>query len=273
MHKLSTMFFDAYARVASRRLLYPFHKGLYYLGARGMGPFDPESFAPSGERESFERVLANPEFRAVVGVGANVGEFASAVETNDVCRVDAFEPHPRTYAVLAGRQCTHVVTHQMALGAQPGTMTLYDVAADDGTQLASFYREVIERQTDDVASHTVHVETVDSVLAESDVDRIDLLKIDTEGHERSGLDRAQRALEQKRIPFVLFEFNEMNVASGTFIRDSVGPLPGFRFFRLLPDGLVALEPYSQFVWEIFAFQNVWAVTPELADRLHLPSSR
>jgi hypothetical protein len=62
-----------------------------------------------------------------------------------------------------------------------------------------------------------------------------------------------------RISLVQFEFNEMNVISRTFLRDFVGLLPGYRLYRLLPDGMASLEGEPLFVREIFAFQNLVAV--------------
>jgi hypothetical protein len=89
-----------------------------------------------------------------------------------------------------------------------------------------------------------------------------LLKIDTEGHEASVLRGARETIAGRRIELVQFEFNAMNVASRTFFKDFVDLLPGYRFYRLLPDGRVPLR-YSPHACEIFAFQNVVAIREDL----------
>jgi hypothetical protein len=48
------------------------------------------------------------------------------------------------------------------------------------------------------------------------------------------------------------------VVSRTFFRDFGALLPDYEFFRLLPDGPVALDSEPPFLGEIFAFQNIIA---------------
>ena len=59
-------------------------------------------------------------------------------------------------------------------------------------------------------------------------------------------------------PF-LAQHPEMNVISKTFFKDIVDLLPGYDFYRLLPDGLKALGTYKSAHFEIFSFQNIVAI--------------
>src|SRR5262245_19248952 len=79
---------------------------------------------------------------------------------------------------------------------------------------------------------------------------------DTEGLARALLNLNDNTL---RVNYIQFEFNEMNVISRTFFLDFMRHLPGYRFFRLLPEGAVSLDTYSPRFMEIFAYQNVVCV--------------
>jgi FkbM family methyltransferase len=154
-----------------------------------------------------------------------------------------------------------------AVGREEGELELHDYDHGEGSEHASLYREVITTiHARNPVSVRVPVTTVDAVLAERNIRRVLLLKIDTEGHERAVLEGARESLRRGAIDIVQLEFNEMNVVSRTFFRDLLELLAGYRIFRMLPDGLVPLS-YSPRKVEIFAFQNIVAIREPLA--LHL----
>jgi hypothetical protein len=102
-------------------------------------------------------------------------------------------------------------------------------------------------------------DTIDNFVKENRISKIDLLKIDTEGHELAILAGAKETIDTNKVPVIHFEFNEMNVISRVFFRDFVLMLTGYDFYRMLPDNIVKLEPYIPVKTEIFAFQNIVAV--------------
>jgi hypothetical protein len=63
-------------------------------------------------------------------------------------------------------------------------------------------------QHERATAEEVRVQTLDSALEEMGVDKIDLMKIDTEGHEPRVLRGAQKMLREGRVRAVLCEFNE-----------------------------------------------------------------
>ncbi len=105
----------------------------------------------------------------------------------------------------------------------------------------------------------VDVIDLDTFVAENDISQIDLLKIDTEGHELEVLKGASNLLRENRVRAIQFEFNEMNVVSGVFFRDFYQLLPNYKFYRMLRDGLSPLGSYSPLWCELFAFQNIVAL--------------
>ena len=220
----------------------------------------------SGEAHLIQRVLPtllSDERPVLVDVGANTGRYSAALlHQFPGARILAFEPAPANFKELETRfgDTDAVVCRQLALGETAGTLDLYDYADRAGSSHASVYRDVMTalHKTGDVRAITITVSTLDDVLAELDVPRIDFLKIDTEGHELAVLRGAERTLRTCPPTAVQFEFNEMNVVSRIFLRDFYAVLEDYAFFRLLPNGLLPLGAYSPRN-EIFQFQNILAV--------------
>lgn len=237
---------------------------MFRLSLHGLGILNYENDAVSGEA-AFVRKLAHwrgQERTVVFDVGANEGAYARAIRQHlENAELYAFEPHPKTYEALRRDAENHqYIALNLGLGDAPGEHVIYDYAHQDGSQHASLYRGVIEEiHKGESVSYRIALDTIDHVVEKHGVDRIHLLKIDTEGHELKVLQGAQRALERGMIELVHFEFNEMNVVSRVFFRDFVELLPDFRFYRMMPYGLMPLGEYSPVAHELFAYQNVLAV--------------
>lgn len=201
-------------------------------------------------------------------VGANRGEYARLlIENFPGAKVYAFEPHPASYEALAKRRLHNVHPMQMALGAAVGSTRLYDYADSDGSTHASVYPAVFsEIRRHQAVSHVVKSKTLDAVVKSLQVARIDLLKVDAEGAELSILRGGQSLIEDGRIGMIVFEFNEMNIVSGTTLRDFREALDGYALYRLLPGGLLPI-PKIPMLSEIYGYQNIVAVPSSAAAQL------
>jgi FkbM family methyltransferase len=221
----------------------------------------------SGERYLFENILpkcAHGHDIIVCDVGANVGDYAAEVLVHfPNARIVAFEPHPASFRRLADRfspRSLQVSVHNIGLSSQDGELLLYDYENNDGSVHASLYSGVLTEQHKQarLASNRIRVTTLDHFCCESGLAKIDLLKIDTEGHELSILRGAAKLIANRVVPLIQFEFNEMNVFSRVFMKDFYELLPEFVFYRLAKDHLIALGNYDS-RHEIFKFQNILAV--------------
>ena len=233
---------------------------------RGVGVLNWQNDDVSGERRFLVSLLERRPDALVLDVGANEGQFSTLVrEVSAAAVIHAFEPHPRSFAALqmrAGGLGIHAT--RLALGDAAGDVAMYDYADEQGSQHASLYRGVIEEvHRRPSAVVTAPCDTLDHVAETLGLDNICLLKIDTEGHELAVLKGAQGLLERGAIEVIQFEFNEMNVISRVFMRDFMQLLSGFRFFRLLPAGVLAMDDYDPRTMEIFAFQNIVCVRRDL----------
>lgn len=138
----------------------------------------------------------------VFDVGANRGDFTQAVkERRPHARIFAFEPQVDLWPAFRER-FGYAVPLQGALGAERGRMEFFTDGT--GSQLATFHPRTETLPM--IAAHSlgvVEVDTVDGMCAALGIGHLDLLKIDTEGHEYQVLLGAHRMLDH--ISFILWE--------------------------------------------------------------------
>jgi FkbM family methyltransferase len=169
-------------------------------------------------------------------VGANVGQTSiDALKNFPDATIYAFEPHDATLAALSANVSSpRVHAFNLALSDRTGEAEFFDYGA-----LATSNSLVGDAQYAARTKHEVHVrkvdcDTLDSICTRLEIEHIDVLKIDTEGHDLAVLQGAQRMLSQHRIRFIYVEFNTLGPKAGTTggalmpISTMLEPL-GFRF--------------------------------------------
>ncbi len=124
-----------------------------------------------------------------------------------------------------------------ALSDHVGTMTLFTPGNCSG--IASLHRRADTVVQDlKLEERTVPVTTLDTLIDARGIERIDFLKMDTEGHELWVLKGAQTLLEAGRIKTLTFEFGAGNVNSRTYFRDFWDLLSQYDYaiWRITPGG-------------------------------------
>lgn len=235
---------------------------------RCMGIMKYENMAETGEKYFVQcllpKIITKPN-PVLVDVGANVGEFSRLLRSQFAqADIYAFEPVPSTFDQLQkSLEKQNVKCLNFGLSDKEASVCIYQSSRGELNPLASLYPAVAEsiHHFQDVVRDQIQVRMLDNVADEFDIYFIDLLKIDTEGHEFAVLNGGLRIIQSNRVGLVLFEFNEMNVVSKVFLRDFYSLLPGYHFYRLDSGRLVPLGAYKP-VNEIFQFQNILAVNSE-----------
>jgi FkbM family methyltransferase len=197
----------------------------------------------------------------VLDVGAHRGSYALEVgRLAPSAAVFAFEPQPRTYAALAERvACSGIEPLNLALGESEGSATLYDFAGDGGSTQASLSADAVALFGSEPVAHSVTCTTVDAFCASRGIERVALLKVDTEGFDLSVLRGARRMLSERRIERIQFEFISANIVTGVRLRDFYEQLTGYRMHRMCLNGTLMPLPYSVKHGEIYVNQNLVAL--------------
>lgn len=264
MNSLTRSFLTSYVSVFSRKSLYGFHVLLYKLSLRGMGLLNYENTKVSGEKAFLRYLTRHGKLNAgvIFDIGANIGHYAVMLRQHNISLpIYAFEPHPVSFKKLRETAARYDFTPiRKGAGDRETQARIYDYSGNTGSEHASMYRAVIEQlHSAEAAETSIQLTTIDAFIEEHSIRKIALLKIDTEGNELNVLKGAREAIRKGYIDVIQLEFNEMNVIARTFFKDIINELPGYEFYRLLPDGLISLGKYNAPMYEIFAFQNIVAI--------------
>ena len=162
------------------------------------------------------------------------------------------KPSPAPFALL--EQAIHdsrALLVNAALSDAPGTLEIQAFA--DKPEFASHhvdYQAVGDVVTIEIAAHTGSEE-----MERLGLTHVDLLKIDTEGHDLSVLQGFDQALKNGAIDVIQFEYNYTSLIAGKSLKMFFDLLsPDYVLCRLLPNGLEIcayhpiLDDFTQTNW-------------------------
>ena len=228
------------------------------------------NIATNGESRFLHRALARSQ--TVFDVGANVGEWSKlALTIKPTIELHCFEPSRASYSrLLANSFSANVKCNHCGLGAAVEDRTLY--VFEDGSGLNSLYRRQgledgwrLESQT---TTETVHIDTVDRYCAQNQIEAIDFMKTDVEGHELEVFRGAAGMLGRGAIAAIQFEYGGCNIDARVLLKDMFdffGPLK-YALYKIYPRELRYVARYDQRL-ENFQYQNWVAIREDAAATL------
>src|SRR5262249_31780480 len=203
--------------------------------------------------ETLIRNLASklPNNAVIFDVGANVGLYSAAIARHfgQSATIYAFEPSTATFSRLQNSvgHLPNVHLEKNGFGDKEEFRNLFSDKEDSA--LASVYQR--RAFGDKYKSETIILKRVDDFCREHQIKKIDLLKVDVEGHEFSVLKGCGDFLSPEKISVIQFEFGGCNIDSRIFFRDFFELLsPYYRIYRLVADGVVELKTY-RYEYEMF----------------------
>ena len=122
----------------------------------------------------------------------------------------------------------------MALSSRSGTGALH---LDDAHH--SMNSLTARPHVDEVETAEVTLRRGDEVMADLDLERIDFLKVDTEGHDLSVIQGFEGALHRGAVAAIQFEYNLFSIFSRTLLLDYyeyLAPL-GYTIGKIRPNGV------------------------------------
>ena len=162
----------------------------------------------------FDNLPIDFEVRYVLDIGANVGDVTvAALNTYKDSRVICFEPVQKTFEILRDRLSPfgdRVELHKVALSNTTGegeiNITTFHGANSIAPQ-ASFHKEC-NPHVQEMGKENIELVRLDDYCARFPCERIDVMKIDVEGHE---LDVLKGGLQfiSTRVDFIIIEVSLM----------------------------------------------------------------
>ena len=214
----------------------------------------------SGEINAVKNLLRKERNAPITifDVGANRGEYTLALlPFFDQAQFYAFEPSCRTFEELVINlgSYSRVTTTNIALGQKTEKRDLYKES--EYARIASLSEL---EATNPFFTETVDVHTIDEFSRKEGIDRIDLLKIDVEGHEMDVLLGAVAMIRKKQIYAIQFEFGEFNKSTKISLKVLLDFLTEaqYEINIIKPSNIVPLSRYD-WIYEQYAATNFLAV--------------
>lgn len=235
-----------YGKFLGHAFLAPLHHAVisHSLHALGYGNMLKEEW--TGEEWFVRKILAPTAPKLIFDVGANVGNYSKLLLKYTDANIHAFEPNPSSFSKVS-KLSERVVKVQKAVSNVVGSAELYFKFDYDGK--ASLDGNI--RKGNQVS---VALTTLEDYANENNITSVDYIKIDTEGFEREVIE----GLGTLRPKYIQFEFNINHLQRGHTLRSITGLLPGYHFYRLLPNGWIKIDT-DHYLDNVFIFSNVIAV--------------
>jgi FkbM family methyltransferase len=215
------------------------------------------------------RVLASRSMNCVFDVGANVGHWT--IVAHEICpaaTIHAFEIVPQVFDRLRHNTSglPSIVANNFGLADSQGPVSVKFF--HDDPELSSLIDVPYDRASVWVPSSTV---TGDAYCEQRGINRVDLLKIDTEGSELMVLRGLNGILSSGGIDVIQFEYSRLNIVRRFLLKDFYDVLGDSQYAigKLFPNH-VAFKPYD-LLDETFMGPNYVAVRRARPDLIELLS--
>jgi len=155
--------------------------------------------------------FVHEECPVIFDVGANIGQSIRKFRAQfPTATIHSFEPSPTTFEILRNNNSNLSDVHlwNCAMGAFPQEMTFLENSHSEMSSflpLSEFGWGNIEKET------LVEVMTIDQFCIDMNINRIDILKSDTQGFDLEVLLGAERTIRSNKIGVIYFEpiFSDM----------------------------------------------------------------
>lgn len=241
-----------------------------YMAARGEGANDMQN---NGERWLIETLArtapAGAQPPVVIDCGANLGDWSAMAisawaSVGTGAKHHLMEPAPASRAALIKRfgGLANVHVHPVALSDRTGTATFHLISPTGGTN------SLVDSAGANSESISVDVARGSDYFGAQGIDRVALLKIDTEGHDFAVIEGVEEWLAAKRIDALQFEYNHRWLGQHRSMRDvfELAERVGYRVGRPSASGIDLYDRYNP-ENDRFIEWNYVLLLPEVAERV------
>jgi FkbM family methyltransferase len=177
--------------------------------------------------------LNDRNFRSIVDIGANRGQFALVIRNCfPEARIHSFEPLKEPAAIFRRVFASDpkITLHEIAIGPENKEMLIHVSRADDSSSLLPIasLQSTLFPGTEEKEERTVRVRRLDTVLSQADIGQPAFLKIDVQGFEKEVLEGCEALLPCFSHVYVECSFVEL-YARQALAHEVILFLEGFGF--------------------------------------------
>lgn len=263
------LFYFLLSPILGKKIFQNFFELLYLFSLAGMnyGMVVP---GQSGERFVLKYINSKIKKSKIIifDIGANKGNYTENILqlVNKKVLIFDFEPLKEAALILKQKFAKNKNIKIFNIGFSNKTGKSIIHFDEESSELASLYKRRMGAISLPVAldkNQTIALTTIDLFCSKHKIRDIDLLKIDTEGHELKVLEGARNMIKLNKISYIQFEFGGTMIDSRTFFIDIFSFLsPTYSIYRILQDGLHEIK-ISNEKNEIFIIGNFLAIRKDL----------
>lgn len=204
---------------------------------------------------NFFRSIIRPD-DTVFDLGANVGPYSISAASRTDGKVIAIEPALQTFELLnrSASQFSNMTAIHTAISDKPGTAFLSHGGSSENFKLSD---------NNETQGEKVPLVTVDDIAADHDIESVDIIKMDVEGHELKALAGAKKIIGNGS-PVIFYEVKHGSDLHPELI-DAFEDL-GYDSYFPLPDA-TTLVKYNKDIPIDGYLLNMIAIRPESLERL------
>jgi FkbM family methyltransferase len=194
----------------------------------------------------------------VIDVGANKGDWTGYfIKQNSSIRILMLEPSISAFEFLSDRfkDSDNITIIRKAVSNKDGDASFFEEprCGETSSLLSSF-------SDSNSIKRKISVTTIDSLINEFGLKKVDFLKIDVEGFDLHVLKGAADSLGKNKIQFIQFEYNAPWAKAGSTLNEAIDFLKGsgYDVYILRKDGLYSFN-YNRY-GEFYRYANFVAVS-------------
>lgn len=172
-------------------------------------------------------------FSVIIDIGANIGDFTLATR-NIAGKIVAVEPEKKNFLALSANLLINNINNVVAI-----RLAAHDREEKVFLQGESSNMYVVREKEGQLVKGT----PLDLIVRRLGIKRVDLIKIDVQGHEKSVLSGMHKLLERKIVKLLIIE---VHLKRGIRIEDVVSVMNAYRYRLIHKDTYLFDQPHLYF---------------------------
>lgn len=197
-------------------------------------------------------------------IGANVGEYSKMIKDKSSgvdIDLHLFEPTKKCFETISEKfkNDNNINLNNFGASDEDAEASIYYDKETSG--LASLYQRNLDGYNTQLnQSEEIVLKRMDEYIEEKNIEHIDFIEIDIEGHELKAFEGFGKYLNNDFVDYIQFEYGGANLDSHTSLMDIYKFLGdrGFKIAKIMKDGL-EIRKYSPYM-DNFIYSNYVAIS-------------